>query len=182
MKRVIGGVTLIATARLSGIDEAEFAEVYRRTYWRSYRLATAILRDPDLAAEAAQEAYVRAYRARRTFRADGPVDAWLRQIVVRTAISHRRLAIVRRHVSLEAEFEVRAPEEDADPDLGAALDTLSRRGRAAVILRFYYGYDYASIGRILGVRQGTVGTLLSRSLRHMRVELSRQASERRRGK
>ena len=167
-------MTPFENAVARSVDGSEFAALYRATYWQSYRLAVAILRDGEIAAEATQEAYLRAFRALPQFRGDGAMEAWLRQIVVRTAISHRRLLGHRRHEPIgEAALAVQSADHahGHDLDVAAALDRLSTRGRAAVILRYFYGHDYSTIASILGVRQGTVGTLLSRSLERIRREL-----------
>ena len=43
------------------------------------------------------------------------------------------------------------------------LNALEPNARAVLILRHYYGYDYAEIGGFLGMSPGTVGSILSRS-------------------
>jgi DNA-directed RNA polymerase specialized sigma24 family protein len=45
----------------------------------------------------------------------------------------------------------------------AALDGLRPEVRATLVLRHFYGYDYAQIGTFLGISSGTVGSTLSRA-------------------
>jgi RNA polymerase sigma factor (sigma-70 family) len=52
-----------------------------------------------------------------------------------------------------------------------ALDVLPPRQRAAVILRYYHDYDYASIARILDTSSTTVGAMLSRALDRLKDAL-----------
>jgi DNA-directed RNA polymerase specialized sigma24 family protein len=52
-----------------------------------------------------------------------------------------------------------------------ALDVLTPQARAAVVLRYYHDYDYATIARILGTSAGNVGVLLTRSLDRLKSEL-----------
>ena len=52
-----------------------------------------------------------------------------------------------------------------------ALDVLTPQARAAVVLRYYHDYDYATIARILGTSAGNVGALLTRSLDRLKTEL-----------
>jgi DNA-directed RNA polymerase specialized sigma24 family protein len=61
-----------------------------------------------------------------------------------------------------------------------ALATLRPQARAALILRHYYGYDYAQIGTFLGTGSGTVGSTLSRAhaLLRQRLEGDVTAAER----
>ena len=52
-----------------------------------------------------------------------------------------------------------------------ALATLRPQARAALVLRHYYGYDYAQIGTFLGTSSGTVGSTLSRAHALLRERL-----------
>ena len=61
-------------------------------------------------------------------------------------------------------------------ELFDALATLAPRHRAAVILRYYHDYDYATIARILDTTSTNVGAMLSRSLVRLRVELEPPAA------
>ena len=52
-----------------------------------------------------------------------------------------------------------------------ALDVLPARQRAAVVLRYYHDYDYATIARILNTTSTNVGAMLSRALDRLKVVL-----------
>jgi RNA polymerase sigma factor (sigma-70 family) len=52
-----------------------------------------------------------------------------------------------------------------------ALDALPARHRAAVILRYYHDYDYATIAQILNTTSTNVGAMLSRALDRLKVAL-----------
>lgn len=159
------------------LEIADFGAFYERTYDVAYRTALGIVRDPALAADVTQDAYVAAYRNRGRFRGEAPSGAWLHRIVVNQALG----ALRRRP----------APRRDADltalitPDHGAgttsrlalldALDGLASRHRAAVILRYYHDYDYATIAQILGTTSTNVGAMLTRALDRLRVALDRDA-------
>lgn len=156
---------------------ADFEHFYELTYPGAYRTALAITRDPGLAADATQDAYVKAYRERHRFRGDAPVAAWLHRIVVNEAISR-----IRKRSSGPREIDMSAA-WGATSGSGAvggvadrlsildALDVLQPRSRAAVVLRYYHDYDYATIARILGTSAGNVGVLLTRSLDRLKTEL-----------
>jgi RNA polymerase sigma-70 factor (ECF subfamily) len=58
-----------------------------------------------------------------------------------------------------------------------ALATLRPQARAALILRHYYGYDYAQIGAFLGTGSGTVGSTLSRAHALLRERLGGPAED-----
>jgi RNA polymerase sigma-70 factor (ECF subfamily) len=152
---------------------ADFGAFYEETYDRAYRTALGIVREPALAADVAQEAYVSAYRRRDQFRGDAPSRAWLHRIVVHEALSAlRRRKKVTRDVDLtpllvpDTAFHTTSRLALLD-----ALDSLPARHRAAVILRYYHDYDYATIARILETSTTNVGAMLSRALDKLKVAL-----------
>lgn len=155
------------------LEISDFGAFYERTYANAYRTALGIVRDPALAADVTQEAYVAAYRHRHSYRGEAPSTAWLHRIVVNQA-----LAALRRRRPIPA---VRDLSPWMAPDIAGgsvsrlallqALDVLPPRQRAAVILRYYHDYDYASIARILDTSSTTVGAMLSRALDRLKDAL-----------
>lgn len=155
------------------LELADFGAFYEETYDRAFRTALGIVRDPALAADVTQEAYVSAYRQRDRFRGDAPSRAWLHRIVVNEALSVlRRRAKVKRDVDLAPLLVPdTASHTTARLALLDALDGLSPRHRAAVVLRYYHDYDYATIARILDTSSSNVGAMLSRALDQLKVAL-----------
>jgi RNA polymerase sigma factor (sigma-70 family) len=154
-------------------DVEDFSVFYEATYQAAFRTALGIVRDPALAADVTQEAYIAAYEHRDRFRGDAPGQAWLHRIVVNQALS-----AVRRQRPVVREVSVPNPGQPDDARaiadrlaLFAALDELTPRQRAAVILRYYHDYDYATIGRILDTTSSNVGAMLSRALDRLKAEL-----------
>lgn len=153
------------------LEIADFGAFYERTYDGAYRTALGIIRDPALAAEVTQEAYVAAYKVRDRFRGEAPSAAWLHRIVVNQA-----LASLRRAKQDPTGIAARLPRDDASGTLTRltvyeALDQLPPRQRAAVVLRYYHDYDYARIAQILGTSSTNVGAMLSRALDRLRVAM-----------
>src|SRR6266508_4030843 len=148
------------------LEIADFGAFYERTYDVAYRTALGIVRDPALAADVAQEAYVSAYRHRGRFRGEAPSGAWLHRIVVNQALSAlRRRRAAQRAYDLSPWMAPDDPTgKTAKLALLQALDALPARHRAAVILRYYHDYDYATIARILETTSTNVGAVLSRAL------------------
>jgi DNA-directed RNA polymerase specialized sigma24 family protein len=66
-------------------DETALAELYDRVSGIAYGLALRVLRDERLAEDAVQEAFATAVRKRRSFRGDGPLEAWRWRIVLNAA-------------------------------------------------------------------------------------------------
>ena len=98
--------------------------------------------------------------------------AYLRTTVVNLCHSHgRRVQVAARHAPDPPPV---APPPGLPPDLSPvwlALDLLSERQRDAVVLRFYLDLPDAEIAALLGVRPGTVRSLVSRALARLQEVL-----------
>jgi DNA-directed RNA polymerase specialized sigma24 family protein len=145
--------------------------LYRARYAEFVRVARAITGDPERAREAVQDAFANAIRSRRTFRGDGPLDAWVWRSVVNAA----RKAC--RHPLVEAGL----PGEPAAPiavrELAPTIASLPERQRLVVFLRYYADLDYRSIAEILGIEVGTVGATLTAAHRAVRDTLQEVQSD-----
>ena len=138
-----------------------------------YRVAYGILRDPDEALDATHEAFARAWERWDQYDSQRPLRGWLHGIVVHLALDQLRRRRVRRLAlpilgrtasSLERTVEPDPADEVARRQIvERALDGLRPEVRATLVLRHFYGYDYAQIGTFLGISSGTVGSTLSRA-------------------
>ena len=154
----------------------DFEAFYERTYPGAYRTALAIVRDPGLAADVTQDAYVLAFRDRDQFRGDAPVAAWLHRIVVNAALTglRRRSSRPREIPAEELGVVVDRDESNAVAErvtVLSALGGLDPRSRAAIVLRYYHDHDYVTIATILGTSPGNVGVILNRALERLRSTL-----------
>src|SRR6185295_8697030 len=70
---------------------------------------------------------------------------------------------------LEADPALHVAETDA---IDGALADLKPDARAALVLRHYYGYDYAEIAGFMRTSPGNVGSILSRAHATLRVRLA----------
>ncbi len=139
-----------------------------------YRVAYGILRDPDEALDATHDTFARAWERWEQYDSQRPLRGWLHGIVVHLALDQLRRRRVRRLAlplpGRSGVTEIR-PSSTADPAdevarrqlVEMALEGLRPEVRATLILRHYYGYDYAQIGTFLGISSGTVGSTLSRA-------------------
>lgn len=154
----------------------DFGAFYEGSYQRAYRTALAIVRDPGLAADVTQDAYVLAFRDRTRFRGDSPATAWFHRILVNAALTglRRRSSRPREIPPDEMWGGSGGDETNASSErlsVLAALGVLDPRSRAAVVLRYYHDHDYETIGRILGTSPGNVGVILTRALVRLRTVL-----------
>lgn len=142
--------------RLSrGASIAELERVYRADFLRFVRVATAIAGDEEAGADAVHDAFVQAVRKRRSYRAEGPLEAWVWRLVVNAA---KKRAGPKMHGELE---EAPGRENGFGDPLRALVASLPERQRLALFLRHYADLDYQAIAETLGVSTGTVGATLN---------------------
>ncbi|HEY8291915.1 MAG TPA: sigma-70 family RNA polymerase sigma factor [Thermomicrobiales bacterium] len=150
-----------------------------RTHERqAYAVALRLMRRPELAEDATQDAFIQAYRALDTFRG-GSFRAWLMRIVTNRCYDMLRSATRRAADSLDDQmFEaephwssIAAPDDPVgratQAELGrlleGALATLPDDQRLTVVLCDVQGYAYEEAAEIMGVALGTVKSRLSRA-------------------
>lgn len=153
--------SLIARAR-TGDREAQDLLIAR--YLRDvYGAAIRILGDPDLAQDAAQDAYVNALRGLARFRGDSSFKTWLLRIAFNSARSVARRRGRRREVALAAVENAAGAEPDAaagavmraeSARASKLLERLPPKQKMAVTLRVNQDLSYAEIGEILDCSEG----------------------------
>jgi RNA polymerase sigma factor (sigma-70 family) len=151
--------------RGASLDDLE--ALYRNRFEVFARVAASVTGDSERARDAVQEAFATAVRKRRSFRGEGPLEAWVWRIVLNAARSDvRRSAAVAYDAPAAANGR---PEEDAE--LRVAVARLPERQRTAVFLRYYADLDYAAIGEALGISTGTVSATLNAAHASLRTRL-----------
>jgi RNA polymerase sigma-70 factor (ECF subfamily) len=139
-----------------------------------------ILRDPDRAEDAAQDAFIRAWRALPTLRDADRFDAWLTRMLVRVCLDHLRKA---RHgiqgEELLPEHGARLTDsaaEVADRDeIDRGLQRLTSEQRIPIVLRYYGGLSDREVAEATGIPIGTVKSRIMRGLEAMRAALAADA-------
>ena len=144
----------------------------------AFRVAYLITRNAADAEDAAQEGFVKAWRALGRFRASEPLRPWLLQIVANEARNRRRSAGRREHLVLRAAAAspgeaAPSPEEaavgaDERRRLLAALDELPEQARLVLSCRYLLGLSEDETASALGVRRGTVKSRSARALDRLR--------------
>jgi len=152
-----------------------FEDLYRRAFPRVYAYVATLLRDKSAAEEVTAQAFERAYRKQRTFKASrGTADAWLFGIARNAALDELRRR--KRRAALEAEPEDAAAvsaEEHAERALRretvrAALSELDPHERDLVALKYSGGLSNAEIARVIGASESNAGTRLHRVIEKLR--------------
>ncbi|MFY9587766.1 MAG: sigma-70 family RNA polymerase sigma factor [Actinomycetota bacterium] len=173
---------LVERAKARDLDAYE--EIVRRYQGLLVRAAYLVTGSTDEAEDAAQEAFVKAYRAIGRFRRGAPLRPWLLRIVTNEARNRRRSSSRRsglqirvaedRRLSGDAapSPETAAVERERNDRLLAAVNGLGEGERLAVAYRFFLGLDEEETAKALGVARGTVKSRCSRALGRLRSELA----------
>lgn len=146
-------------------DEAAWRELVGSTHREVYALCLRILGDPDDAAEATQEAFVKVWRGLKGFRAEAAFSTWLYRVASNAALTvqRKRSRTRRRESHDEAALELllasgTGTEEEAGAkvavgELERALATLAEHYRQAVVLRDVYGLTIEEIAQELKISE-----------------------------
>ncbi len=167
-------------------DLAAFNSLIEEHQQRAYHLAIRIVRDAESAADATQEAFLKAFRNLHTFHG-GSFRAWLLRIVMNACYDHLRRQRVRRARSLEEmatssdgdwpiAASVEGPEkavlrQELGERLSQAIDRLPVALRTVLVLSDVEGLSYPEIAAAVGIPLGTVKSRLSRARAAIRHDL-----------
>jgi RNA polymerase sigma-70 factor, ECF subfamily len=167
-------------------DPTAFATLVARHQDRLWAVALGVMRNPDDAADALQEAYISAFRRADSFRGHAQVTTWLHRVVVNACLDRLRSLKVRAAETLPDDLD-RSPALRAEPpdpveaeqdraQILAALGRLNADQRAALVLVDMQGYSIEEAAAILGCAPGTVKSRCARGrarLASMLAELLR---------
>ena len=179
--------------RLRAGDAAAFDRLVAERSGDIYALLYRLTEDPEEARDLTQETFLQAFRSIAHFRGDADLRTWLYRIAVNQARNRWRWWRRRRRgvtVSLDATDDAheqplgtRLVDEHADdPEartlahereeiLLAAVRTLARPYREAVVLRDVEGLSYEEVAAALDISVGTVKSRLSRGRTELRRKL-----------
>jgi RNA polymerase sigma factor (sigma-70 family) len=170
---------LVARARRG--DHAAYAQLVEAHQDIAFRAAYLVTGGAAEAEDAAQEGFVKAFRALGRFRDGAPFRPWLLTIVTNEARNRRRGDNRRASLALRAsedrrELAARSAEDEAleragRADLLRAIERLRPADREVVSYRYLLGLDEAETAQALGCARGTVKSRLSRALERLRAEL-----------
>ena len=172
----------VAAARRG--DQGAFEELVRLYEKRVLALTRRMCRNPEDAAEAAQEAFFAAWQGLKSFRGDSSFSTWLYRLASNACVDllrreGRRQAAVSlddEELNLDVPSPMPSPQEEAERrELGeqieAGLRALPPEYRQVLVLREMHQLRYEEIGSALGVDVGTVKSRISRGRKRLRIFL-----------
>lgn len=171
----------VLLTRACGGDLDAYEQLVRLHQQIAFRTALVLTRDAAEAEEAAQDAFVKAWRALRRFDRARPFRPWLLAIVANEARNRRRSAGRRALLAARAGTQAAgaraagSPEgallvAERDASLAAALERLDERDRQVIACRYLLELSEAETAAALGCRVGTVKSRLSRALERLRAQ------------
>ncbi len=153
---------LFTRAQRGSLDAYE--EIVHRYQQVAFRIAYVITGSAADAEEAAQDAFVKAYRALDTFRTGAEPRPWLLRIVANEARNRVRSAGRRHHL-----------EADEHRRLLALVNSLDESDRLVIASRYLLELSSEETAATLGIPEGTVKSRLSRALARLRERVEAEA-------
>jgi RNA polymerase sigma-70 factor (ECF subfamily) len=157
-----------------------FHAVLRERSVRWYNACLRITRDADLAADAVQDALLKAWDRRDEFRGESELDTWIHRIALNAAIDLMRRRRPQTQDEVDAELLVAAPagsphgeyvQEALGRDLITAMPRLTTIERQTFVLKHIEGWRLEEIAESLQTNANNTKQALFRAVRKLRVDL-----------
>lgn len=169
-------------ARAQRGDKHAFEEIVHRFQDVAFRTAYVITGSAADAEEAAQDGFVKAYRALDSFRAGAEPRPWLLKIVANEARNRVRSAGRRQQLGLRLAEGFRTGDAAPSPEAVAVeaeekrkllslVSELSDEDRQVIASRYFLDLNGQESSAMLGIPEGTVKSRLSRALARLRVRV-----------
>ena len=161
-------------------DQAAFGELVQQYQKRVFALAVRMCPTPELAEEAAQEAFLAAWQGLPFFRGDSAFATWLYRLTSNACVDllrkenrHQGPSLDDETVSAEVPDPTPTPEKAVEQQelrrqIEAGLQTLSPEHREVLILREIHQLRYDEIADSLSLDVGTVKSRISRARKQLR--------------
>lgn len=180
-------LALVEKARTG--DRRAFGKLVEKYQRRVYSLAFGILRQREDAWDVAQEAFVKAYKKLDRFEGNAAFYTWLYRITYNLSIDTLREKVRRETVDLDGNRKLEeALQSDARPTaehpdqmaqrrelhrvLQVAMNKLSDKHRAIIVLREVEGLSYEEMAEVLGISKGTVMSRLFHARQNLQTLLA----------
>lgn len=174
--------TLVDRTKTGDIEA--FSELVRRHEKTVYNLAYRFMREPALAEDMAQEAFLKAFRLLGGFRGDSSFSTWLYRVTSSVCLTELNRRKRRGEVELEP-AHMAAAGEDGEPADDAEQAELIRRcvqqlpERYATVITLYYLEEipYEQIAEVMEIPMGTLKTWMHRARNALRTIVEKELGE-----
>lgn len=161
-------------------DQRALGRLVDRHHGVVYRVALSVVSDPDLAADVAQDTFLKAFRALESFRGDASFRTWLLSIAYNEAKGALRSRARRSEAPLEAagpvswdgpDPEARALTAREAARARAFLEELPEKQRLSVALRIDEGLSFREIGELIHSSEGAARVNYFHGIRKLRERM-----------
>lgn len=149
------------------ISAGGFDAWYQEQHPRVLAALTVASGSSDVAAEATDEAFVRAYERWERVRKMRSPGGWLYRVALNVMKRQHRRRAIERELLRRNRSQDSAPPPAVDPDLWAAVRELPQRQRTAVALRYVVDLTEAEVAKTMGVSRGAASASLTAARRHL---------------
>ena len=179
----MGETDIELVRRCLGGDSSAFACLLETYQDRIYSFALRLLKDPAAAEDAAQEAFVKAYRGLSSYNPAYPFSSWLFRIAHNACMDALRAG--NKTVSMDVEDfpDLPDPAQGVEDSVAASLDSarieallgsLSPLYSEVLLLAYREDMGPADIARVIGAPEGTVKARLFRARELIKTKLAAQ--------
>jgi RNA polymerase sigma-70 factor (ECF subfamily) len=156
-----------------GDDEVAFTALLQPILEPGYRLACAMLHDPQAAEDAVQEAALKAWRKLDRLREGAEIRPWFLGIVANECRTTRRSGWWARVSALVGDRPVEVTSDSVltGVEVRRALRSLEHRSRLVLVLRWFLDLPIDEIARVTGLSVHAVESRLARATRDLRTKL-----------
>lgn len=178
MSTVVASTNQVQTAHIQSLihkcldgDRKAQYELYQQYNKAMFNICMRITNDYNEAQDVLQDAFVNAFKHLGTFKGESTFGAWLKRVVVNTAIQHmkkKKLDVVpladRHNRTPDEPTQTENPEVKLQADqVRRAVQKLPDGYRVVLSLYLFEGYDHAEIADILGITESTSKSQFNRA-------------------
>ena len=147
-------------------------QLYDRYCDAMFTIAFRIINDYDIANDALQEAFIQVFTDIKQFRGESTLGAWIKTILVRTAIKKLKKEDIFTQIELQQNGEIVTwPEEMKSDDLERAILSLAAGCRTIFLLIEVEGYKHKEVAKMLNVSEGTSKSQLHYAKKQLQILL-----------
>jgi RNA polymerase sigma-70 factor, ECF subfamily len=172
----------VVVAARSG-DLSAFEALVRRYQGDVWRLCFQLLRNEHLADDVTQDAFVRAFRFMRRYRAESKFSTWLFSIARNCAMDELRRSARRARLAsrVESEMQPHGRSEQTQVEVRELLAHLPLALREPVVLIDMFGMSYREVGIVMRLPEGTVKSRVHRAREQLAKQLDQAWEQGREG-
>ncbi|MFZ3201886.1 MAG: RNA polymerase sigma factor [Candidatus Acidiferrales bacterium] len=152
-------------------SQEPFERIMEEYQGRVFRLACSILRNEAAAEDAAQEVFIKVWKALPKFQGQSSLGTWIYAISRNTCLTRLKRERIRETLPLEEAKAAVMPSPQGDPagerEIRALVDRLPEKYRRVLVMFYFEERSYGQVAEALDMPMGTVKTFLHRAKKEL---------------